>query len=116
MGCGGGIPASGEWRAEAVAGLFPRFISSVTPDGNQPEILEPVAIEDVSTEPLLARRTQAHADEGVVSLLLVPFVSNAKTAGAAVFSEFLAEASILLANSLESCSCTAARSRRTASE
>jgi PAS domain S-box-containing protein len=134
---------SGDWRAEAVSGLSPRFISSVTPDSSAPEILAPLPIADVSTEPRLARRRQAHADEGVASLLLVPFVSDGRTAGSAVFyyrslhtfsegemhaarafgnlgsaafttailyeqqqksrleSEFLAEAGILLADSLQ---------------
>lgn len=76
---------SGDWRAEAVSGLSAGFISSVTPDSSAPEILEPLPIEDLATHPRAARRRQAHAEEGITSLLLVPFVTDGKTAGSAVF-------------------------------
>lgn len=77
--------ASGDWRAEAVSGLSAQFINSVTPDSTQQAVLAPLAIEDVAAEPRLDRRRQAHAEEGIASLLLVPFVTDGQTVGAAVF-------------------------------
>lgn len=59
------------WRVVASYGISKRFAEITSPGENElPEA--PMAVEDVSENPILASRTQALSDEGIRSMLAVP--------------------------------------------
>jgi PAS domain S-box-containing protein len=75
------------WRLMASTGLSDKYERTIAPSGTHDMLLpdEPFAVEDVYSEPALARRRELYRAEGIRSFLTVPLKIHGEIAGTIVF-------------------------------